>query len=46
MLISWITSDDTSWPFSFLNVCQLLDLAPETVREDVLVDLSVGAVSY
>jgi hypothetical protein len=33
-------SDDCSWPFSFLNVCQLLNLAPETVREDVLGDLS------
>ena len=29
----WVTSDDYSWPFSFLNVCQTLNLAPETVRE-------------
>ena len=43
---SWLTSDDTSWPFSFLNVCQLLNLAPETVREDVLGDLSFGAFAY
>jgi hypothetical protein len=42
----WLTSDDCSWPFSFLNVCQLLNLAPETVREDVLGDLSLGAFSY
>jgi hypothetical protein len=42
----WVTSDDYSWPFSFLNVCQLLNLAPETVREEILVDLSLGALGY
>jgi len=42
----WITSDDCSWPFSFLNVCQTLNLAPGTVREEVLGDLSLGAVGY
>src|SRR5690242_12986030 len=42
----WVTSDDCSWPFSFLNVCQTLNLAPETVREDVLGDLSLGGFSY
>ena len=29
----WILSDDTHWPFSFVNVCEVLDLAPPTVRE-------------
>ena len=42
----WVTSDDCSWPFSFLNVCQALNLAPETVREEVLGDLSLGAFGY
>jgi len=42
----WITSDDWSWPFSFLNVCQLLNFAPETVREETLADLSLGAFGY
>ena len=42
----WVTSDDCSWPFSFLNVCQLLNLAPETVREDVLGDMSIGPLGY
>jgi len=42
----WVISDDCSWPFSFLNICQLLNLAPETVREDVLGDLSIGAFGY
>jgi hypothetical protein len=42
----WVASDDCSWPFSFLNVCELLDLIPETVREEVLGDLSLGAFGY
>ena len=42
----WVTSDDYSWPFSFLNVCQTLNLTPETVREEMLSDLSLGAVGY
>src|SRR5215471_13916234 len=42
----WVMSDDCSWPFSFFNVCQVLNLAPETVREEVLGDLSLGAFSY
>src|ERR1700747_1626088 len=42
----WVISDDCSWPFSFLNVCQLLNLAPETVREEVLGDLSLGPLGY
>src|SRR5262249_30811642 len=42
----WLTSDDCFWPFSFLNVCQLLHLAPEAVRAEQLGDLSLGAFSY
>ena len=42
----WVTSDDCSWPFSFLNVCQALNLVPETVREEMLGDLSLGALDY
>ena len=42
----WVTSDDCSWPFSFLNVCQLLDLIPETVREEVLAEMSLGVFGY
>ena len=42
----WVISDDCSWPFSFSNVCQLLDLSPETVREEVLADMSLGALRY
>jgi len=42
----WIVSDNCSWPFSFLNVCQALNLAPETVRQEVLGDLSLGIFGY
>jgi hypothetical protein len=42
----WVMSDDCSWPFSFLNVCQVLNLAPEAVRGDVLGDLSLGMFGY
>ena len=42
----WVISDDCSWPFSFLNVCQVLNLAPENLREEVLADMSVGAFGY
>jgi hypothetical protein len=42
----WVMSNDCSWPFSFLNVCQALNLAPETVREEVLGDLSLGPLGY
>jgi hypothetical protein len=43
---SWVTSDDTSWPFSFLNVCQLLKWAPEILRQDLLDDASLGLLDY
>ena len=42
----WTVSDDCSWPFSFLNVCHALDLTPETVRQEMLGDLSLGTFGY
>ena len=42
----WVMSDDCSLPFSFLNICQLLNLPPETVRGKVLGDLSLGTFGY
>ena len=43
---SWLISDDSSWPFSFLNVCQLLNLGPESLRQELLTDASLGLFSY
>ena len=42
----WLTANDSSWPFSFLNVCHSLNLAPEAVREELVGDMSLGSVSY
>src|SRR5262245_626802 len=42
----WVVSDDSSWPFSFFNVCQVLNLVPETVRREMLGDQSLGAFGY
>ena len=43
---SWVTAYDSSWPYSFTNVCKLLDLCPEIVRTDLLADASLGSVHY
>jgi len=42
----WFTSNDYTWPFSFLNVCQLLDLDPEAVRKELPGELSLGTFGY
>jgi hypothetical protein len=39
---SWLMSDDCSWPFSFLNVCRLLNHEPIGLREEMLGELSLG----
>jgi hypothetical protein len=41
----WVMSDDSTWPFSFLPVCQLLNLVPEDVRQDLTGNLSLGTLS-
>jgi hypothetical protein len=42
---NWLKSENSSWPFSFVNVCRLLNLTPETVRRDVLDDISLDKIS-
>jgi hypothetical protein len=39
---SWVMSDDYSWPFSFPNVCRLLNRVPEELRHDLVGDLAFG----
>jgi hypothetical protein len=41
----WVMSDDCSWPFSFLGVCESLHLVPEDVRQDLIGNLSVSTFS-
>jgi hypothetical protein len=43
---SWITAYDSSWPYSFMNVCKLLDLCPEVVRAELLADAALGPFHY
>ena len=43
---SWIMANDFSWPYSFVNVCRLLDLCPEVVRAELLADASLGWFDY
>src|SRR5262244_2360813 len=40
----WVTSDDRSWPFSFCNLCDSLNLTVEPVRKRLL-DVMVPAVA-
>jgi hypothetical protein len=43
---SWITANDFSWPYSFVNVCKLLDVCPEVIRTELLDDASLGWLDY
>jgi hypothetical protein len=43
---SWIMVDDFSWPYSFVNVCRLLDVCPEVIRAELLADASLGWFDY
>ena len=42
----WINSEDFRWPFSFRNVCQILNLSPESVRHELFHDVALGAFQY
>jgi hypothetical protein len=43
---SWIIIDDFSWPYSFVNVCRLLDVSPEVIRAELLADACLGSFDY
>jgi hypothetical protein len=42
----WVTADDFSWPYSFVNICQSLNLAPEVARRELLEDSSSGVFRF
>jgi len=42
----WITANDFSWPYSFVNVCKLLDVCPEVVRAEIFADASLSWFDY
>jgi hypothetical protein len=41
----WVMSDDYSWPFSFLTVCESLNLVAGDVRQDLTGHVSLGTLS-
>lgn len=42
----WITANDFSWPYSFVNVCKLLNVCPEVVRTELFADASLSWFDY
>jgi hypothetical protein len=32
----WVASNDRTWPFSFLNLCDVLNLSPDYLRAELL----------
>jgi hypothetical protein len=42
----WFLSNDTEWPYSFLNVCHSLGIAPENIRDEVFADARSGWLSH
>ena len=42
----WVTADDFSWPYSFVNTCQSLNLPPDVARGELLGDASMGFFGY
>ena len=42
----WVTADDFSWPYSFVNICQSLNLPPDVARGELLGDAAMGFFGY
>jgi hypothetical protein len=42
----WITANDFSWQYSFVNVCKLLNVCPEVVRTELFADASRSWFDY
>jgi hypothetical protein len=42
----WVTGTDFSWPYSFVNVCKLLNVCPEIVRAELFADASLSWFDY
>lgn len=36
----WVASDDRKWPYAFRNVAEMLDVAPERLRAQLLADVA------
>ena len=42
----WVTANDFSWPYSFVNVCRLLGVCPEVVRTELFAEASLSWFDY
>ena len=42
----WVASEDRRWPYSFVNLCELLALSPEALREGLLGDASAPRLNH
>jgi len=42
----WVTANDFSWPYSFVNVCKTLNVCPEVVRTELFADASLSWFDY
>ena len=42
----WVTANDFSWPYSFVNVCKLLGVCPEVVRTELFAEASLSWFDY
>jgi hypothetical protein len=36
----WVASNDQSWPYSFVNICEALSLDPVSVRRELLGEMA------
>ena len=43
---SWVTANDFLWPYSFVNVCKLMNVCPEVVRAEIFADASLSWLDY
>jgi hypothetical protein len=42
----WVTANDFSWPYSFVNICKTLNVCPEVVRAQLFADASLSWFDY
>ncbi|MGH7938812.1 MAG: hypothetical protein ACRD5Z_05510 [Bryobacteraceae bacterium] len=43
---SWVIIDDFEWPYSFVNICQILRVSPESMRAELLAEASLGWLGH
>jgi hypothetical protein len=42
----WVTANDFSWTYSFVNICKTLNVCPEVVRTELFADASLSWFDY